>query len=213
MDRIIIPQNYKNVLPYIHLTSGMVEDIIQHQQVSFNPTKNDYVEYQLNLPTFVRPFYSYVYHNQSIPTQEEYYNYYVQRNRQYFNENSFTDEIRNAIKARLFRAMPSFVRDLHFNKYVAEHVSGLTALYSLDLDVNEGIDLLLYNEKKIYGINLYTSTTRAYQGRKNKEHRHKLFSNVQYIEFPVDFKSCQRCGGYFLYGENEYNNLINTIQK
>ena len=191
----------------------MIEDIIQHQQVSFNPTKNDYVEYQLNLPTFVRSFYSYVYHNQSIPTQEEYYNYYIQRNRQYFNENSFTDEIRNAIKARLFRAMPSFVRDLHFNKYVEERILGFNALYNLELDVEEGIDLLLYNDRDIYGINLYTDTMRAHQGRKDKEKRHGCFSNVKYIEFPVVFKESHKCGQYFLYGENEYNNLINIIQR
>ena len=207
------PEIYKNVLPHIHLTSNQIEEMIKIQDLKFYSTKSNIVENELSLPTFARPFYSYIFYHNRIPTQEEYYSYYLARNKAYFDENAFNQNIMHGIKARLLRAMPSFVRDLHFNKYVEERILGFNALYSLELDVEEGIDLLLYNNRDIYGINLYTDTMRARQGRKNKEKRHSSFSNVKYIEFPVVFKESHKCGQYFLYGENEYNNLINILQK
>lgn len=208
----IKPQEYKNVLEYIKLTSNDITEQIKNQSLSFSSIKDEFVEWQLKLPIFARPFYVYVYLKNRIPTQEEFFSFYIRQNTEYFNANGFSDDIMEAIKARTFRAMPSLVRDLHFNKYVSENISGYNTLYSIGLDIENDIDLLLYNNENIYGVNLYTNTIIALQGRSAKEQRHKLFDNVKYIELPLDFNTCNKAGDYFLYGENEYNELLKIIE-
>ena len=64
----------------------------------------------------------------------------------------------------------------------------------------------------MYGVNLYTDTKRAYDGRRHKTNRHEKFDNVKYIEFPVTFTERNKVGDYFLYGEEEYNNLTKLIK-
>lgn len=209
---IIIPDKYKNVLPHIKLTSDDIVNQIKKQKLVFNNAKSDFVEWQLNLPIFARAFYIYVYKNNSMPTQEEFFDFYLKSNAGYFNINNFSDKTMTEIKARTFKTMPSLVRDLYFNKYVSENICGYNVLYSLELDINDGIDLLLYNDKHVYGINLYTNTKRAKLCRKLKENRHELFDNVTYIEFPVEFKTSYKVGDYFLYGKHEFDNLLKLIE-
>ena len=209
---IIRPDAYKNVIPHIKLSTYDIRKQIRGHKLEFNKTKNDFVEWHLNLPIFARPFYTYVYINNKIPTQEEFFNYYLKQNAEYFRGNSFSQDILDKIKARVFRAMPSLVRDLYFNKYVSENIRGYNVLYNLELDVENDIDLLLYNDKHIYGINLYTDTKRAHKGRRLKEHRHKHFNNITYIDLPVEFRTSYKVGDYFLYGRQEYNKLLNLIE-
>ena len=161
---------------------------------------------------FARSFYVYLYKVGSVPTQEEFFDFYLNYNSEYFSSNRFNPVIMEGIKARAFRAMPSLVRDVCFNKLVSENIQRYDTLYSLELDIEEGIDLLLYNESNIYGVNLYTDTRRAYDGRRHKENRHTRFDNVSYIEFPVKFGESHKVGDYFLYGMNEYNNLLKLIE-
>jgi hypothetical protein len=210
--RTLNPSDYKDVLEKIEMSYDRIIDSIRQQRLTFINIKNDIVEWNLKLPVFVRPFYAYVYRKNKIPTQEEFFNYYILCNSDYFQSNSFSPDILEGIKARAYRAMPSIVRDFCFNKFVFHNIQGCNVMYSIDLDVEEGIDLLLYNENNMYGVCLYTDTKRSYDGRKAKEHRHVQFDNVTYIEFPVTFSSCERVGDYFLYGKEEYNKLINKLQ-
>ena len=206
------PSDYKNVLPHIKLNSAEISNIIKNQHLKFYDIRNEDVEWKLKLPMFAKSFYKFVYFKNDIPTQEDFFEYYVNDNYNYFKENNFNDEIMVAIKARAFRTLPSLIRDIHFNKYVENKMKKFNVLYSLDLDINDGIDLLLYNNEKMYAINLYTNTRNAKIGRECKKYRHEKFNNVEYIELPVNLDETHKLGNFYLYGETEYNNLIKIIE-
>ena len=209
--RLLRIYDYKNVLDYIKPSSDELREMARGQKLGFINVKNDIVEWNLKLPVFARTFYAFLYYKRTIPTQEEFFMYYLRRNRNYFEERNFSDDLLEGIKARAFRAMPSLTRDICFSKLVAERLPDCGVLYNIELDFNEGIDLLVFNKKGIYGICLFTDTQRAYEGRNAKENRHKVFDNVTYIELPVKFTPSHRVGNYYLYGEKEYQDLINKL--
>jgi hypothetical protein len=77
--------------------------------------------------------------------------------------------------------------------------------------VNDGIDMLIGYNNKMFAINLFTATTRSFLGREKRENRHKVYENIHYLELPVDFRGSFTCGQFFLYKEVEYNKLINEL--
>lgn len=211
MSKIYNPADYKDVLKHISLSSEIMREHIAHYHLTFSKVHNSTVEWGMKLPMFARAFYGYVFNYNDIPTQEQFFLYYLQFNKVFFDKSNFNDEIIEGLKARAYRTYPSLVRDICFNKFVQETIKGFTVTYSLELDINEGIDLMLSNENSHYAVNLYTDTRRAYTGREKKQFRHTPFENVTYIEFPVKFESSHKVGEFFLYGINEYNNLIKKL--
>ena len=211
MNKIYNPANYKDVLSHIHLSSEQMRERISHYHLTFSTVHNHTVEWRLKLPMFARAFYGYIFKKNDVPTQEEFFDFYISFNQDFFCQSNFGEDIINGLRARAFRTYPSLIRDVIFNKYVQEHIVGYTATYSLELDIIEGIDLMLSNEQKHYAVNLYTDTKRAYIGRAKKQFRHTLFDNVTYIEFPVVFESSHKVGDFFLYGEKEFNTLISQL--
>jgi hypothetical protein len=120
------------------------------------------------------------------------------------------------LQARVYRTYPSLIRDLHFCLFMKEKAllrSNAIVIYNIDLDIEEGIDILLEFKDKLYGINLYTNTSRAIHARTLKSKRHNPFQNVNYVELPVPFKGSKEVGQFFLYGERELNGLRNLIRK
>lgn len=213
VSKIFKPSDYKDVLKHISLSSEEMKERIASFRLSFLNIHNETVEWGMKIPMFARPFYVYIFRKNDIPTQEGFFNYYMLFNKDFFSDNSFDDDIIDGIRARAYRAYPSLIRDVIFNKYVKENIVGYSALYSLDLDINEGIDLMLSNQQNNYAVNLYTATKRAYTGREMKQFRHVPFENVTYVEFPVIFENSHKVGDFFLYGEKEYNDLIERIRE
>ena len=206
--KIYNPSDYKDVLCHIHLTSEQMKERISNYHLTFSSVHNRTVEWGMNLPMFARSFYGYIFKKNDVPTQEEFFDYYISFNHVFFSQSNFGEDIIEGLRARVYRTYPSLIRDVIFNKYVQENIVGYTTTYSLELDINEGIDLMLSKTQKHFAINLYTDTKRAYTGRAKKKFRHTLFDNVTYIEFPVVFENSHKVGDFFLYGEKEYNNLI-----
>lgn len=204
--KILDLKKYTNFLDKCPLTLEEITDTLRKYNLWFIGVKLDEVEHKMSLPYFVTPFYQYIYINDKIPTQEELYNTYIKHD--YFKDHKFSDEIMVAIKARLLRTYPSLVRDIHFATFIKEKITDMDVFYSIKLDVNEGIDLLLVKDEKYFGVNLYTKTQRSVDFRSKKANRHASFSNVEYIELPVDFNGSDQCGKFFLYGEREYNQLM-----
>lgn len=205
--------NYTNLLDYITLTSKDIIDTIEKYPLKFINIRDHYIEWKLNVPIFVNSFYLFVVTYQRIPTQDEFYRCYKFINKKFFDEVNLTDEKELALRARTYRAYPSLVRDLHFNKLVSEQFVDYNIIYNSTLDIDEGIDLLMYNNDNIYAINLYTKTNRAIKTRSTKINKHNNYENVNYIEFPVDFKGCFAVGDFFLYGIKEIEKLKNIINK
>lgn len=204
--------SYPSILGQIKLSSSDIVQQVSTYRLQFIQVRNQRVEWGIRLPMFVPSFYDFIIVNNIIPTQEQFYEKYLLDNKDFFVQQNFSEEFMYGLRARAYRTYPSLVRDVCFNKYVQEHLSGYDVVYNIALDIEEGIDLMLSKSGKHYAVSLYTNTNRAYVGRAAKVHRHNKFDNVEYIEFPVDFKGSLHAGDFFLYGEKEYRNLINLLR-
>ena len=204
-------QDYPNLLPQIHLSSNQIKELVANYNLSFSQERNNFVEWKMKLPMFVDSFYDFIVSKQSIPNQNESFDYYLKFNKSFF-ENLNRPDLESGIKARHHRTYPSLVRDVYFNKYIEEKLgTKCQIIYNTKLDIVEGIDLMIVTKRNNYGICFFTKTSRAYTGRKAKVNRHTLFDNVKYVEMPVEFKGSVKAGDFFLYGEKEYNELYNIL--
>jgi hypothetical protein len=209
--KIFNAKDYPSFLAHLSLKSDEICEIIEKYPLEFPQVRNATVEWGMTFPMFLYPFYKFIYQIKKIPTQKEFCDYYLSENKEFFDTNNFTAEITEGLKARLYRTYPSLIRDLHFSAYVKENFDTAEIIYNRKLDVEEGIDLLIIYDGKYWGINLYTDTKRAHDGREKKENRHTKFDNVIYVELPVEFKGSVKCGQFFLYGEKEYKQILKTI--
>lgn len=204
---------YPNLLTAISLSSSEIRVMVSSYKLTFFSERNNEVEWRIKLPMFVDAFYAYIVKNQRIPTQQESFDYYLKYNTDFFQKLNRPD-LESGIKARAFRTYPSLIRDIYFNKFIEERLaSKCQIIYNTRLDIEEGINLMIITSKNNYGICFFTNTRRAYTGRKAKEHRHTLFTNVKYVEMPMEFKGSVKAGDFFLYGEKEYYALYNTLSK
>ena len=201
-----------NELDKYRVTHKDIETQIVNYHLQFLQTRNKQVEWGMRFPMFVPPFYDFISLNKGrVPSQEEYWNTYLDNNKQWFNKKNLTDGLLNGLKARIFRTYPSLIRDIHFAKYLQATFTDTEVIYDMHLDIEEGIDLLLVCKGTFHAINLYTATKRAYIGRKKKTFRHKNYNNVNYVELPVAFQGSKEVGDFFLYGEREYRQIRNCI--
>ena len=206
-------EKYPNLLADIPITARDFAMQIKDYKLEFLPDHSEIVEWKMKLPMFVDSFYSLVLSEIRIPSQQEFIEYYLAGlDYSSYPNISFTPEIISGINARGFRAYPSLVRDVVFNKYVEQHLTDFNVKYNIKLDVEEGIDMLLEDSNgHCWGVCLFTDTKRGYLGRTKKEHRHILFENVNYVEMPVAFKGSLKWGDFFLYEKKELNELKNIL--
>lgn len=203
--------NYSNLLPLIHLSSDEIKSIISNYKLTFYQERNKEVEWGIKLPMFVDAFYDYILKKESIPNQDLFFKYYLDFNQNYFN-NLNRPDLESGIRARAYRTYPSLIRDVFFNKYIEERIgTKCEVIYNTQLDVEEGIDLMIVTRRNNYGVCFFTKTKRAYQGRTAKTYRHTLFDNVKYVEMPMEFNGSVKVGDFFLYGEKEFNELYKTL--
>lgn len=203
---------FPDLLQEIHISSDDIKKMIESYKLSFIQVRNNQVEWGMAFPMFVDAFYDFVITTQCIPSQEHFYQHYLAVNKEFFEQKKLSEEIMYGLKARVFRTYPSLVRDLYFNKFVKENLPNVTSCYNKKLDVEQGIDLMIVSNNNYYAINLFTDTERAYIGRNKKQNRHVNYENVEYIEFPVNFKGSLKCGDFFLYGNEEFLNLKKTLK-
>ena len=204
---------YPNQLQLVNLDHSAIEMQIKKFQLVFIQIRNKRVEWGMKLPMFVPVFYKYISeHNDTIPTQEQYWTYFKSQNQTWFSQNQIDGDTLVAIKARLFRTYPSLVRDIHFAKLLSSKLKKSEVVYNTDLDIKEGVDLLVLNQDKKYAINLYTDTKRAHEARSKKENRHQIYTDVTYLEIPVNFKGSVQLGQFFLYGEREITTIIQALK-
>lgn len=203
---------YPNWLQRINLNTGTVVNAIRSYRLTFLPHKSQVVEWQLRLPAFVPPFWCTVIESQRVPQQAEYWERYLAENATYFGRERFSSAVTQAIRARLYRTYPSLVRDLHFALLLREIATRSTIIYNPQLDMDEGIDLLVCWQDTNFAINLFTETKRAQYGRRKKAQRHRQYANVIPLELPVSLQNRTPCGDFFLYGERERDALIGRMR-
>lgn len=203
--------DYPNFLDHIALSSNDIIELIKTYKLSFPQIRNNKVEWETAFPIFLTPFYKFVYLHNNILTQIGFWDYFISENKGYFDDKNFDKDIMAGLKARIFRTYPSLVRDLHFSIFLKENLKDAIIIYNRKLDIEEGIDILIQFNNKLFGINLYTDTVNSYIGREKKASRHIRFDNIQYIELPVNFKESVKCGEFFLYGKTELLQITDII--
>ena len=211
MSAIFSVDKYPNLLKFIALTSDDIKNQIEGYKLSFLSVRNPNVEWKIKFPSFVRAFYGFIYKENHIPTQQQYFSYYLSLNKDYFDTNQFTEEIITGLKARVFRTYPSLVRDVFFNKFLQEKLPDYTVIYNMDLDMENDIDILITKDNHHWALSLFTKTKRGYDGREAKTSRHTLFDNVTYVDLPIDLRECDKVGDFMLYGENEFEQIKSKI--
>lgn len=207
------PEDFPNKLGLLPLSSSDIESQVSGYSLSFPQTRNAVVERGLKFPQFVRAFYNFIYKYGKVPTQAEFFEFYLKINAAYFQNAGLSSVIIDGLKARVFRTYPSLVRDFHFNKKLSELLPDYEIVYNSDLDIEHDIDTLLIRDGHYWAACLYTQTKRANIAREWKEYRHEHFSNVEYIEFPVKLDDNNKLGDFFLYGENELKTLLKYIHE
>ncbi|MCL1943680.1 MAG: hypothetical protein FWF54_09080 [Candidatus Azobacteroides sp.] len=207
--KLFNPKNYPDLLEMIPLTSEEIKTIISNYTLSFPVEKHPDVEWHIEFPVFAVTFYKEIIQNHRIPTQEHFFENYVADHADFFREKRFGRDILLGLKARVFRTYPSLVRDLFFNKFVKEQLTGASVIYNITLDIKEGIDLLISIHHNFhYAVNLFTDTYRARVGRDKKQRRHDPFQNVVYIDLPIHFNGSLKCGAFFLFEKRELQTLL-----
>jgi hypothetical protein len=204
-------KDYPNFFDHFSITPIEIENQIIQFPLSFLKERNKTVEWKIQFLMFLHAFYRFLWMYKKVPQQEECFNFYLEINNEYFEKNKYADKIMAGLKARFFRAYPSLVRDLHFSSYLNHHFAEAEIIYNRQLDIREGIDVLIIYNNHYFAVSLYISTMRAFAGRIKKTTRHQSFKNVTYIDLPVDFKDSTSCGNFFLYGSNEYEKVYKLI--
>lgn len=203
--------NYKNFLDYNLLTSEQLLSMIEVIPLEFLNIRNQQVEWNMQFPMFIKPFYDFVYRHKEIPTQEGYFDFYIQKNSDFFDNANLNDVLIAGLRARVYRTYPSLVRDLHFNVFLKEKLLQSTIFYNTQLDIENDIDTLIIKDGLFHSLSMFTDTVAGREAREKKRYRSKKFSNVTYLELPVDFKGSFECGKFFLYGEREFKSVIASL--
>lgn len=209
--RILNIESYPNLFNHFDIKSSYIVHSIKDYKLIFPKKRDLLVEWKIKLPIFINSFYKYLYNNNDILNQKHFFDYYLHDNKKYFEENNFSSEILDAIMARVYRAYPSIVRDLHFNVFVYENIREAIVIYNRKLDIEEGIDLLIKQKDNLYAVNLFTETVISRVGRDKKKSRHSKFDNVKYIDLPIKLSEVNRYGDFFLYGKDQLNEIKNII--
>lgn len=193
------------------LTSSRIEDELKLIKYSGNGRINDPVIENMHLPSFTRTFLRCIWFLDKLPTPYELYenykySYFDQRKSRLFIKDKYNKKyprannlIDNHVYYRLLRYYPSIVRDIHFMLRCYESNLFKDVNYSYKMDCEEGIDILINNNNRFFGVRLFINTPRSnhYNSKKNK--RHSGFTDrFTILDFPVDFKKCKKIGDYFL---------------
>ena len=202
-----------NLFNHVVFHPEMVEETISQFRLRFSRTRNDRIEWGVALPAFVKAFYTYLYQYNAIPTQEDFICKYFTKYRQTLANFKFNGEEIEALEARLKRTYPSIMRDFHFAMVLHHSGQFEKVIYNTDLDLQEGIDILIVQDGLYFGVNLFTDTRNANHGRIVKVNRHTPFDNVIPIDLPVTLDDNTACGSFYLYGQKELRDLNYMINQ
>jgi hypothetical protein len=201
---------YRNFCNSLTMTANEIEKIVRDYELNF-PSEISYkIEHEIKPPKFVVSFYDWIVKRKTIPTQDEFWMHYMCVNDLYFDKKNFQGYDFSAFKGRVYRAYPSYVRDLHFVQLLKSKFKKSTVIYSIKLDVEYGIDILIINNNVNYGVNLFTSTERGNDARGWKTNRHLKLDDVIYIDLPI-VMGVANFGDFFLYHENEVQMLTEKM--
>jgi len=204
--------NLDNFYDKISITYLELEEQLKTFDLIFYPERNQKIEWKLPLPLLCTPFYFYIERYKRIPNQEEYTNFYIQYNEVTLKGFKLNAEEQWGLKARLYRAYPSFVRDFHFGLYLKSKNIFTDVFYNIEVDTKFGIDIVVQNNQNSFGLKLYTNTPIAQEAKQMKDFKPKKKVDFKCIDVPLEFKGSHQIGKFFLYGERELEIVLERLK-
>ena len=193
------------------LISAEIEKQIEKDKLTFLQVHNDEIEWNIRLPMFVDTFNKIVQENNRIPSQDEFVEKYFEFNSTNLERVNSDPNLKIGLEARLRRTYPSFVRDIHLKILFKE--KGLSSSYDRDTDVVGGVDHLLNYKGTKFCVHSYVGTSRGRFGRRIKNKRHSFDGFHLDIILNLNDKGTKKIGDFFLYSDNEIDNLISEMNK
>lgn len=121
------------------------------------------------LNPIVLPFYLFALLYQRLPTPEEFFKQYqICYQRDAYKLGSVGETTDEVIKARLYRAYPSLIRDIHFYTLCSGDDRFDDVKYSTEVD-KEGVDLIVSKGGKRFAVRLHNNSEAASNWAKTKE--------------------------------------------
>lgn len=207
-------------IPERHVTSYSVERLENELKSMHYTGENEMVDREVEnvkLPYFALAFHGFLWENDRIPTQEEYFDQYINqpcfskidRETVHFSRPGREIDLKiNGIKARALRSYPSLIRDFHFFLMSAENEKIQEAWYAMKrLDIAKGIDLQVKYKDQWFPLQFYVSTKRGEYFRKRKDFRHEG-KNRNVFDVELDREDALKCGDFFLYRKSDLEKLL-----
>jgi hypothetical protein len=145
-------------------------------------------------PPFIQPFYIWLCEHQRVPSADEHVNLY-------FALYPWAGAAcQRGLVARINRAWPSLVRDVHLRALLRE--GGINVTYSMDWDTAAGIDLVAWppeaSGRSGLFIHAYVYTPRAVRFRSQKP------NGRRHLDLPLLKHDAQIVNGVWLYQCNPH---------
>lgn len=195
----------------IDLTNGVdisahgIKTAVSVAPPTFIDIRDSSVEYAPNFPNMMYTLWGFICVNRRFPSQTEYAHYFLST---HGNALSSLDE--KAVSARLLRAFPSLIREIHFYALVKESGFFQDVYYSAKLDVEDGTDLSVRCGGNEYGVSCYVHTERSLEYRRRKRSRPRN-PKANSIELPLDLSSGTTVNGWTFYNRNHVHVLLDHI--
>lgn len=203
MRNYIIFDNLLTYGKFKNLTSEKIEKQIVNYPLTFMPQKQTMVVECTKFNPFLFTFYKMISKTGIIPKQDEFAEEYIKENTDDQKFKRLLKDNSEAIKARLYRSYPSFVRDICFAFKLRESGYFEDVVYNEDLDVYHGIDILIIKNSKLFGLHLFTKTFNANKFRKVKDSRHETEDGCTHLDVTVNIKDGEKVGKFFLFGPKQ----------
>ncbi len=167
-------------------------------------------------PSIIFSFYNIIFCQNKMPSPQdllkEYYELYddqitINGSKVYYNGNEYSKE---CLDARILRTYPSLVRDYHFYLMLVESKTFDKVIYSCKTDIS-GKDILIIHNDKQYEVSLFVETKRGnfFKNIKNA-YRHKYANEIQ---LPLNLKTAEKCGDFFVYSVCHIEKIKKSILK
>lgn len=218
-----------NLIETLDTTVNELEDILVDYAVNLpKDTKIQQTIEDTRFPPFAYDFYDLVIERGIIPTQSQFFEYYLKTHAE--ETVKIKSEIKkiedlsslekDSLKCRIYkRSYPSLVRDLHFAFMVKENTL-FEAYINPQMDVEEGIDLLIDDR---FAVHLWLVTRASMKYRKRKYMYRHDYDDQGYvnIEMPLDpfnmfgpdRHNGKKLGDFFLFSVKEVNEMSEKILK
>lgn len=191
--------------------TGKIEKVIRDFHLKRTEVVDPQIEWRTKAPPFVESFYGYIKAHGLLPTQNEFVDFYVERNREGL---ASLDEPRmEAIKARAARAFPSFIRKMHFRSAVQE--SGLFEAvdYDPDSDMASGVDAFLSYRDHRFAVRCVSQTKRPRRRGSRKPPSGSSASDAIEITLAFNRKRARKVGEFYLCTQEDIDRLRDQCDK